>query len=228
MVDHEVRHALLLAAASRLLLERGYDKTSMSEVADAAGLSRTIVYRHFSSKADLVDALLTRTLRGYLAKWRQAIADDPSPGTVPSIYRATIRTIVADQLLIAIYTRDEKVWGRYLQRNQNRLPRPGQDSTTHAFLTTMQRAGTVREGVDLAAVTVVMDSITPALLRHLEQPPAGGRPDLAALLNAVTEMLEGMLTPAEPDSDAALRAIDALVTEASAAVTETDQTATGT
>ncbi|WP_114854994.1 TetR/AcrR family transcriptional regulator [Brachybacterium sp. YJGR34] len=211
MIDSDARRDALLDAGARLLLERGYDKTSMSDVAEAADLSRTIVYRHFSSKADLVDALLARTLRRYLGTWRQALADDPSPGTVPSIYRATVRTVVADRLLTAVYTRDETVWGRYLRRDDHQLPRLGGDSPTHSFLLAMRRAGTVRDGVDLASVAVVMDSTTPALLRHLAPVPGGDQAELTELLGTVAEMLDRMLTPPEPDTDAALRSIDALL-----------------
>lgn len=38
----------------RLFLERGYDQTTVSDVAEAAGVSPMTVYRHFPTKEDLV------------------------------------------------------------------------------------------------------------------------------------------------------------------------------
>jgi AcrR family transcriptional regulator len=45
---------MIQAHAVRLFDERGYDGTTMNEVADAAGVSPMTVYRHFPTKEDLV------------------------------------------------------------------------------------------------------------------------------------------------------------------------------
>ncbi|WP_346113594.1 helix-turn-helix domain-containing protein [Nonomuraea maheshkhaliensis] len=42
------------AHAVRLFSERGYDATTMNDVAEAAGVSPMTVYRHFATKEDLV------------------------------------------------------------------------------------------------------------------------------------------------------------------------------
>ncbi|MEV0588036.1 helix-turn-helix domain-containing protein [Nonomuraea sp. NPDC050310] len=42
------------AHATRLFRERGYDATTMNDVAEAAGVSPMTVYRHFPTKEDLV------------------------------------------------------------------------------------------------------------------------------------------------------------------------------
>ena len=46
------------------LRSRGYQATSMEEVASRAGVTRLIVYRHFNSKEDLYRAVLDRAVRG--------------------------------------------------------------------------------------------------------------------------------------------------------------------
>src|SRR3954469_6815097 len=51
------RHAVLEAGA-RLLAER--PSASMQEIADASGVGRTTVYRHFPAREDLVGALVTQ------------------------------------------------------------------------------------------------------------------------------------------------------------------------
>ncbi|WP_431931468.1 TetR/AcrR family transcriptional regulator [Micromonospora sp. RP3T] len=45
---------MIQAHAVRLFVERGYDGTTVNDVADAAGVSPMTVYRHFPTKEDLV------------------------------------------------------------------------------------------------------------------------------------------------------------------------------
>jgi AcrR family transcriptional regulator len=53
-------HAALLAAAGRLFYERGIGTTGVDAIAEAAGVGKPAVYRHFRSKAGLVDATLAK------------------------------------------------------------------------------------------------------------------------------------------------------------------------
>jgi AcrR family transcriptional regulator len=52
------RRETLVAAASELFAQRGYDHVSLDEVAERAGVTKVIVYRHFASKKDLYLQLL--------------------------------------------------------------------------------------------------------------------------------------------------------------------------
>jgi AcrR family transcriptional regulator len=48
----------LLAAAERVIAERGYEAGSLSAIAEAAGVSKGALYHHFESKDELLFALL--------------------------------------------------------------------------------------------------------------------------------------------------------------------------
>src|ERR1700730_4874979 len=54
----ERRRATLIAAASELFAERGYERASLDELAARVGVTKPIVYRHFASKKDLYLQLL--------------------------------------------------------------------------------------------------------------------------------------------------------------------------
>jgi AcrR family transcriptional regulator len=56
------RRAQLIEAGASAFLARGYEKTSMEDVAQAAGVSRLIVYRNFESKEDLYRQILRQLL----------------------------------------------------------------------------------------------------------------------------------------------------------------------
>ncbi|NBM17398.1 TetR family transcriptional regulator [Streptomyces sp. GC420] len=53
----------LLAAATRLFAERGYDKTSVQEIVEAAGVTKGALYHYFGSKDDLLHEIYGRVLR---------------------------------------------------------------------------------------------------------------------------------------------------------------------
>lgn len=55
------RQAIMLAAA-QLFLERGYDGTSMDNIASQAGVSKPTVYNHFPDKEQLFVAIVLDTL----------------------------------------------------------------------------------------------------------------------------------------------------------------------
>lgn len=54
------RREQILGAATAAFAAAGFAATSLDDVADAAAISRAIVYRHFDSKADLYRAVLDR------------------------------------------------------------------------------------------------------------------------------------------------------------------------
>lgn len=212
MVDSSRRRDALLDAAVVLLLGRGYDKLTMVDVAEAADLSRTIVYRHFASKRELVDAVAARALADYAVRWRRGLRDEPKPGTPASIYRAGFLVVARDPLLAAIATRDRDVFGRYLRDPAATMPGPAGPGFLGDFLALQQRAGVIRDGVDLASVAIVLEALTAAIMtaiQHHQDRPDSPSPE--ALIDTVTEMIDRMLTPDEPDTAAALALLDGLL-----------------
>jgi AcrR family transcriptional regulator len=61
------RRELILAAATELFADRGYEFVSMSEIADAVDVQPSALYRHFSGKEQLLEAILRLGLAGLQA-----------------------------------------------------------------------------------------------------------------------------------------------------------------
>ncbi|MGA4858620.1 MULTISPECIES: TetR/AcrR family transcriptional regulator [Streptomyces] len=53
----------LLAAATRLFADQGYDRTSVQEIVEAAGVTKGALYHYFGSKEDLLHEVYARLLR---------------------------------------------------------------------------------------------------------------------------------------------------------------------
>jgi len=80
------RRVQLLTIAERLFSDHGYHHITMDDIADGAGVSKPVLYRHFPSKLDLYLALvdqqgvaLVDSVRTVLAPFRSA-----PPGTSPT------------------------------------------------------------------------------------------------------------------------------------------------
>jgi AcrR family transcriptional regulator len=56
------RREQLLAAATQAFARAGFAATSLDDIAEAAGISRVLLYRHFESKTDLYRAVLDRAV----------------------------------------------------------------------------------------------------------------------------------------------------------------------
>ena len=67
------RRDQLLATASEVFVDRGYHAAGMDEIADRAGVSKPVLYQHFSSKLDLYLAVLQQHGDILVAGVRQAL-----------------------------------------------------------------------------------------------------------------------------------------------------------
>lgn len=68
----EVSRRQVVDAAIRALAERGFARTSVSDIAEAAGMSKGAIHYHFSRKADLIAHVLERCLTVTHDRLRQA------------------------------------------------------------------------------------------------------------------------------------------------------------
>lgn len=73
------RKITIFKEAARLFREKGYNGSSQRELADRAGLQGGSIYHHFSSKQDILYAIMEDTMRGLLHKVRRAVAEETSP-----------------------------------------------------------------------------------------------------------------------------------------------------
>ena len=70
------RQEEILAAAKALFAERGYANTSIQAIIREVGIAKGTFYHHFSSKADLLDALISR-LSATILDVVNPLIDDP-------------------------------------------------------------------------------------------------------------------------------------------------------
>ena len=202
-IDEQEREQAILDAAAQLLFRHGYNKTTMSDVAEAVDLNRALIYLHFKSKDEVVEALIVRELERYGALWSQTLKADPLGGSIASLYRGMVPVLKQLPLMAAILVQDEQTFGKYLRKPGNLFIHLTPTLTTREALQAMQELGVVRQDVNIVAMTFIIDALTPAILETLsfqrEEPSADserlGKPSYEELMETMTEMLDRMLTP---------------------------------
>ncbi|GLD03533.1 hypothetical protein Mkiyose1088_53990 [Mycobacterium kiyosense] len=72
-LPRDERRGQLLVVASDVFVDRGYHAAGMDEIADRAGVSKPVLYQHFSSKLELYLAVLNRHVENLVSGVQQAL-----------------------------------------------------------------------------------------------------------------------------------------------------------
>ena len=67
------RREQLIQVATRLFARSGYEATTTAAIAEAAGVTEPILYRHFDSKQELFVAIVQSVSAQTIAHWKQVI-----------------------------------------------------------------------------------------------------------------------------------------------------------
>jgi AcrR family transcriptional regulator len=97
----------ILAAARKLLEQRGLEAMTMEEIAAAAGVAKGTLYLYFQSKDDLIQALITQVGENILKDMEAALA---APGAPPEklirMVSVLLEYLSRERLLFPIYARE--------------------------------------------------------------------------------------------------------------------------
>jgi AcrR family transcriptional regulator len=173
--------------ALRLFVEKGYDATTVEEIAAAAGVSHMTFFRYFPRKEDVVeydeyDPLLEDLIA--------ARPPDEAPITaVHNALRVGLQQVLStDREALLIRTR--LILDNPVLRSRNLV---AQDTTRDLFARALARRGGLAEP-DLAATvqaSAALGAIAPALTTWAED----GEADLIALIDIAFTALESGVSP---------------------------------
>jgi AcrR family transcriptional regulator len=205
--ENDLREQRILDAAAALMMRQGYDKTTMSDVADEVGVSRGIVYLHFDSKEKLFETLIQREVFQYAQTWLEHIEADPRGGTIGGIYRAVLYAINSRPLMSAIMRRDRRVVGNYLRKPGNMFESMQSSSINIGFLEALQAAGAVRQDIDPLLMSHIMDIMSYGLITIGDFRQPEELPPYELVMETIADMLDRLLTPADGGNSEAGKAV---------------------
>lgn len=76
----ECRREQIFAAGARLFAEKGYERTSLQQVADLLGVTKPALYYYYRSKEDLLFEILSFCIDHVTRDIREVLAHDMAPG----------------------------------------------------------------------------------------------------------------------------------------------------
>ncbi|MFN4101004.1 MAG: TetR/AcrR family transcriptional regulator [Pararhodobacter sp.] len=79
--DLDPRRIAILLAAMEVFARYGFKRTSMEDIAQAAGLSRTALYLHYRNKQDIYRSLV----QWYFTQTERRVKDALKPGLAPEV-----------------------------------------------------------------------------------------------------------------------------------------------
>ncbi len=77
--DHDEKAAAVLAAAGQVFAQRGYEATSIEELAARADVSKPVVYEHFGGKEGLYAVVVDREMQRLLDRFASALSAGEHP-----------------------------------------------------------------------------------------------------------------------------------------------------
>lgn len=205
--ENEDREQRILDAASALIMRQGYDKTTMSDVADEVGVSRGIVYLHFESKDKLFEALLQREILQYAQTWLERIESDPRGGTIGGIYRAVLYAINSRPLMAAMMKRDRRIIGGYVRKPDNLFGSMQSSALNIEFLQALQAAGAIRQDADPKLMSHILDIVSYGLISIGDFRQPEELPPYEAVMETIADMLDRLLTPEDGGNSEAGKAV---------------------
>lgn len=110
------RRAAILKAAAEAFADKGFAGTSMEDVAAAAGITKLIVYRHFSSKEALYEAVLERVSTRLAEEFVAHLGRTPPPGVGVRVMLTVAREDAAGFVLLWRHAAREPDFAEHAER----------------------------------------------------------------------------------------------------------------
>ncbi len=188
---NRVEDADLLAAARECVLARGVRRSTLTEIARRAGVSRMTLYRRFPDVHSVVTALITGE---FTANLRRARVEAGTGTARERLVRATVRCVEllrSDPLLRRVLATDPDMLLPYLVERLGTAQRAAEAFATE-YLVEGHREGSIRRGdpsVQSRALLLAAQSFVISAL------PAAVDVDTGSLTDELTVILDAALRP---------------------------------
>jgi TetR/AcrR family acrAB operon transcriptional repressor len=193
--NNSEREERILEAAAKLIAHYGYDKTTVSDIAEEAGISKGAVYLHYKSKEELFDALIIHEGMKMLDVLVERVETDPDAGSIFALYQHAMVATYSSPLVLALMRRDTKVIGDMARRMNGKSFSMDSMFIQHELVTQLQAAHVIRQDLDPKEVAYVMSLVKSGFLMVNEFLPPEAILPLDAAGKAVGQLLERGLAP---------------------------------
>lgn len=185
----------VLDVAVTLFNEQGYDATSVADLAERLGLSKSALYHHFASKEELLAIALETALGRLEAALAEALAlEAPAAARLEHVIRGAVAVLTAELPSVTLLLRlrgNSPVEVAALERR--RLF----DQRVADLVRNAQREGRLRADIDAGVATRLIFGMVNSVVEWYRP---DGRVDPAVLTDDVLAVALGGLRPRDVDA----------------------------
>lgn len=193
-LENTERANRILDAAAKLMLHFGFDKTTMSDIASEAGVSKGALYLHWKSKEAMLEALVYREIWRYADMFLSKMLADPEGGTFLSMYKHSLTALKENPFMQALMNKDRRVLGEFARKDHNKLLRK-RNFVSQEFIKLMQEAGAMRADYNPEVVAYILSAFSYGIISMDQVIPIDEAPPLEETLEVLIVMLDRALTP---------------------------------
>jgi AcrR family transcriptional regulator len=185
------KHERIVAAAEELFAAQGFAKTTVDEIAAAAGVSKGLLYSHYVSKEELLSAVWSRQVDAWTEATRTGVKLAPGSiaDAIGEVLGVSVRYARANPLLRRILAQDPGSLLPHQREGVAAFARRYRDQL-EPILARGVASGELRPGLDVARAAELVWLLHFALIRELfVGPERGWRADGDDLLRAAVDLV---------------------------------------
>jgi TetR/AcrR family transcriptional regulator len=196
--DGEQTRLAILEAAEQVFAERGFDGASLRDLADAAGVTRSLIHHHFGSKEDLWLAVADHLFADYGERQGEILA---RPSLEIAGFEESARALFAFLKEKPNFVRLH-AWANA----SSAVQRPAQELALRGVekLRDMQKQGRMRDDIDPASALIALFNLVEHWFQarvSLERRMGDALPTDSAFLEDLVRVLIRGIQPCEPKSE---------------------------
>ncbi|MEV0995822.1 helix-turn-helix domain-containing protein [Nonomuraea sp. NPDC050202] len=190
----------ILDALAELVLRWGYDKTTIDDIAQRAGVAKGTIYLHWKTRDDIFAALLRRERVRMMTEVR-----DRAPATLSELFGEFSRALLRSPLLQAVLTGDSQVLGKLTSQKRSSTSWPQIGAVFEPYVAELAGRGAIRE--DPGDHMVRVSSIVYGFLLMRTSLPDHAVPTDDRVAELVADTIERTMSTGRPMSAADAEAV---------------------
>jgi len=190
----------ILDTAAVLLVRWGFRKTTVDDVARAAGVAKGTIYLHWKDKNELFRAALMHAQEQVNAEMRQRIAADPEGGLPHRLWTHGMLTALGNPLTAAVLQgRTDLFQGLRGAFEPATVQQMLGDYET--YIVQMQEAGLIRADLPVSIITFVTSALKIGVINTPDFFGPGQTPPLEELTEVISDLIRRWLEPDRSSGD---------------------------
>lgn len=117
---HQQRRKMILAAAARVFAHKGYQRATVKEIAEQAGIAPGTIYLYFKDKRELLLKIAETLVQAMTQDLRERVPHDNDPAFLQQLLRERLNTLEQNwaffRVLAAEMWTDEELRSQHLSR----------------------------------------------------------------------------------------------------------------